>query len=319
MTLKGKVVPEPLDIGQVSAPAFVHLPDIGAHFRLRAERLQALAAGNPLEPYLTFVAAIARAQHAAAAGLPAGIVPRADQMAFSRAHEFPLIDRLTWKRDDSFLAGARRIAATLNDAAMPDAAKEALSAFAGRDDASLDALAERVLREEQAAWENAEVPFVGAALELYYARLAARLGAGDVAPVEPRNLCPVCGSLAVASTVEAARGRQGARYLCCSLCQTRWNYTRIQCAHCVSTKGIAYQNIGGGAKTVRAETCDECRTYTKILYLEEDAAADPVADDLATLTLDILVSEAGWARACPSFYLLPDEEEGDTEPLSRAD
>jgi FdhE protein len=201
---------------------------------------------------------------------------------------------------------------------MPGPARQALAAVVARDDASIEALAERVLREEQEGWENAEVPFVGAALELHYARMAALLDPGDPAPVEPRNLCPVCGSLAVASMVDAARGRQGSRFLCCALCQTRWNYTRIQSAHSVSTKGIAYQSIESGSKAVRAETCDECRTYTKILYVEEDAAVDPVADDLASLTLDILVSEAGWARACPSFYLLPDEEEGDTEPLSRA-
>jgi len=319
MTLKGKVVPEPVDIGQTAAASFVRLPDIGTHFQVRAERLEALASGNPLEPYLRFVAAVARAQHAAAARLPAGTLPGKDHMEFSRAHEFPLIDRLTWKRDASIVAGARLLAGALKDAAMPEQAAQALAAFTARDDASIDALAERVLREEQETWENAEVPFIGAALELHFTRMAALLDPADPAPVEPRNLCPVCGSLAVASVVDAARGRQGSRYLCCSLCQTRWNYTRIQCAHCVSTKGIAYQNIEDGSKAVRAETCDECRTYTKILYAEEDAAVDPVADDLATLTLDILVSEAGWARACPSFYLLPEEEEGDTEPLSRAD
>lgn len=319
MTLKGKVVPEPVDIGQIAAPAFVRLPDIATLFLHRAERLEALAPGNPLEPYLRFVAAIARAQHDTAPRLPPGTLPAADHMAFCKAHEFPLIDRLTWKRDTSFVAGARLLAAALKEVPMPDPATQALAAFAGRDDASLEALAERVLRESQEPWEAAETPFVGAALELHYARMAALLDPVDPAPVEPRNLCPVCGALAVASIVDTARGRQGSRFLCCSLCQTRWNYTRIQCAHCVSTKGIAYQTIEGGSKAVRAETCDECRTYTKILYLEEDAALDPVADDLATLTLDMLVAETGWARACPSFYLLPEAEEGATEPLSRAD
>jgi FdhE protein len=319
MTLKGKVVPEPVDIGQIAAPAFARLPDIGTHFRMRAERLEVLAPGNPLEPYLRFIAAIARAQHAAAAQLPAGTLPGPDHIAFCRAHEFPLIDRLTWKRDASFIAGARLITGALAGADMPEQAARALATLAARDDAAIEALAERVLRETQESWEIAEVPFVGAALELHFTRMAALLDPADPAPGEPRNLCPVCGALAVVSMVEAARGRHGSRYLCCSLCQTRWNYTRIQCAHCVSTKGIAYQTVTGGAKAVRAETCDECRTYTKILGVEEDPGVDPVADDLASLTLDILVSEAGWARACPSFYLLPDAEEGDTEPLSRAD
>ncbi|MCW5745722.1 MAG: formate dehydrogenase accessory protein FdhE [Alphaproteobacteria bacterium] len=319
MALKGTVVPEPVDVGQIATPVFARLPDVASIFRLRAERLASLAPANPLDPYLRFIAAIAQAQHETASTLPTGALPGRDHIAFCRAHEFPLLDRLTWKRDASFVAGARAVANRLKSAAMPEAAAQALAAFADRDDASIEALAERLLRDEQAAWETAEVPFVGAALELYFARLASQLDPGDPAPVEPRNLCPVCGAPAVASLVETARSRQGSRYLCCALCQTRWNYTRIQCAHCVSTKGIAYQSIANGPKAVRAETCDECRTYTKILYAEEDADVDPVADDLATLTLDILVAEAGWARACPSFYLLPEAEEGDREPLSRAD
>lgn len=318
MALKGKVVPEPVDIGQIAVPAFARLPDIASHFKARADRLDALAADHPLESYLRFLAAIARAQHDVAPRLPVGTLPGKDHIAFCRAHEFPLIDRLTWKRDASFLAGARALAAALKSVDMPEAAAQALSAFNNRDNASIDALADRVLREAHEGWETAEVPFAGAALELHFARMAALLDPADPAPVEPRNLCPVCGSLAVASMVDAARGRQGSRFLCCSLCQTRWNYTRIQCVHCVSTKGIAYQNIEGGAKAVRAETCDECHTYTKILYVEEDSAVDPVADDLASLMLDILVSEAGWARACPSFYLLPEAEDDGPEPLTRA-
>src|SRR5262245_11910042 len=182
MTLKGKVVPEPVDIGEAAPASFVRLPDVGTLFHARAERLEALAAGNPLEPYLRFVAAIARAQHAAVARLPAGTLPGKDHMESSRAHEFPLLDRLTWKRDASLVAGARLLAAALKDTAMPDQAAQALAAFAGRNDASIDALAERVLREEQEAWENAEVPFIGAALELHFTRMAALLDPADPAP-----------------------------------------------------------------------------------------------------------------------------------------
>jgi formate dehydrogenase maturation protein FdhE len=45
-----------------------------------------------------------------------------------------------------------------------------------------------------------------------------------------------------------------------------------------------------------AETCDECRSYAKVLYQAQDPDVDPVADDLATLGLDLLVAEADWAR-----------------------
>ena len=51
-----------------------------------------------------------------------------------------------------------------------------------------------------------------------------------------------------------------------------------------------------GAAAVRAESCDTCHTYRKIVYREKDANVDPVADDLATVTLDLLMTEAGYHR-----------------------
>jgi FdhE protein len=47
-----------------------------------------------------------------------------------------------------------------------------------------------------------------------------------------------------------------------------------------------------------------CKSYLKIVYAEK-AAVDPVADDLATLALDILVDEAGYSRSGPNLLLVP--------------
>ena len=44
---------------------------------------------------------------------------------------------------------------------------------------------------------------------------------------------------------------------------------------------------------VKAETCDQCGTHSKIVFAEKDADAEVFADDLAILALDILVDEAG--------------------------
>ena len=55
---------------------------------------------------------------------------------------------------------------------------------------------------------------------------------------------------------------------------------------------------------VKAETCDACHTYAKMLYQAKDTEADPYADDLASLGLDIMVAEAGWARHAPNPLLL---------------
>ena len=48
----------------------------------------------------------------------------------------------------------------------------------------------------------------------------------------------------------------------------------------------------------------DCRTYAKMLYQAKDTKADPFADDLASLGLDVLVAEAGWSRHAPNPLLL---------------
>jgi FdhE protein len=55
---------------------------------------------------------------------------------------------------------------------------------------------------------------------------------------------------------------------------------------------------------MRAETCDVCHSYLKIAYQEKDPHVDPVADDLATLSLDILADESGYARSGPNLLLV---------------
>ena len=60
----------------------------------------------------------------------------------------------------------------------------------------------------------------------------------------------------------------------------------------------------GDAGAVKAETCDECGTYAKLFYEAKDPGIDPYADDLASLALDLMVSEAGWARHAPNPLLL---------------
>ncbi len=41
------------------------------------------------------------------------------------------------------------------------------------------------------------------------------------------------------------------------------------------------------AAPLRAECCPGCNSYLKQNYLENDAAAEPLADDLASLALDM--------------------------------
>ena len=99
-------------------------------------------------------------------------------------------------------------------------------------------------------------------------------------------------------------GAQSARFCACSLCGTLWNYPRVRCTLCGSTKGIAYQEIAGGPATVKAETCESCRGYVKILHQHKEPMLDPIADDVATLGLDLLLRDLGYRRGAVDPFLL---------------
>ena len=306
MTLKGAVV-DPVDIGNVAQPPFVRLPDVMSVFDRRAARLEALSRDSPLAEYLLLMAALMRAQAGAVRGLPPGILPADDQVAFMHEHRLPVLDRLTWRRDPSWLAALDGVIDGLAQAVMPDPARAALHALQGEGTHAREALADRVLGVDPAPVNAAQACFVSAALQVYWSRMAALLDPQAIHPIEAAGACPVCGSAPLASIVYAGGSLQGVRFLCCPLCAAEWHSVRIKCANCQSTKGIAYQHIPE-QPAVKAETCDECRTYTKILYMDKDPEGEAFADDLATIALDILVGEAGWARATSNPFLVPDAE-----------
>lgn len=99
------------------------------------------------------------------------------------------------------------------------------------------------------------------------------------------------------------------RYLVCALCMTEWNMERVKCTSCEEEKGVAYLTVEVEGRLpadvpIRAETCDECKTYLKIFMQEKDPNIDPIADDLNSLALDMLVDERatrGLVRICCSI------------------
>ena len=58
------------------------------------------------------------------------------------------------------------------------------------------------------------------------------------------------------------------------------------------------------ATRVRAETCDSCRGYVKIFRQIKGPTIDPVADDAASLGLDLLVRELRYRRGAVNPFLV---------------
>ena len=73
-----------------------------------------------------------------------------------------------------------------------------------------------------------------------------------------------------------------------------------------STEGIGYQEVeqGPGAGLVRAETCAKCGRYLKIMRQHKEPTLDPVADDVASLALDMLLQGGEFRRGAVNPFLL---------------
>jgi len=278
----------------------VTLPERGSVFAARAARLRQLAADNPVSDYLLLMAHLVDAQQQA---LQACTAPEAsaDRISLAQAHGMPPLQAVGWPRDPLW----RRILIQLVDdvSRAPGVPAEAVEVCAAlrravdEDPASLGELADAVLSEQDQDVDSAAAPFVMAALQVYWTDLASRFDAKQLPVASPFGVCPVCASLPVASIVRVGGQYEGYRYLCCSLCSTQWHMVRVKCSHCEDVENVAYQAIEGRSPAIKAETCDHCHTYRKIFYQDKDLYVEPVADDLASLMLDVLVGEAGYSRS----------------------
>jgi len=283
-------------------------PARDAIFADRARRFAVLAEGHALGDWLRFLGRLTQAQHQALLGMPALPLPDAAARESAHSHAMPLLPARHWPRDAAWKHALRSILGAVKSDAS-EMVRQSCAALDAAPDEQLEALAERVLYTELYGEDAALLPFVAAALQVYWTALAAALGAGEIRALDVPGVCPCCGSPPVASIVRIGPETNGLRYLHCSLCNTEWNLVRVKCAVCDETAKVAYRHIEGSgignAEAMRAETCDDCMSYLKILYQAKAPDGDPVADDLATLALDMLVDEAGYARVGPNLLFVP--------------
>jgi FdhE protein len=296
MSDTGSIKPDPSMIGGVKKAPFVVLPDPASLFARRAARFRALAVSGNLVPYLEFLAAISDAQTAIQPALPEPVLPEAALIARARQFDMPPIDRATLNPAATLRDTCRRLFDALVSVEKPDAAQAALQRMQAADDRAIDEAVANVLDESIPGDAVAEHIYVAAALQVHFARLAARLDGNALTPVGV-GCCPVCGGKPVASLIAGWYGAEGARYASCMLCSTLWNEVRVKCLACSSTKGIGYQEIDGHDSTIKAETCDECGSYVKVFYQEKNVDLEPVADDVASLGLDQLLRSSSYRRA----------------------
>lgn len=295
--------PDPSAIANIPKPPFVRLPNPSRIFAARAERFRTLAEGHDLKPYLLFLADLCAAQAAIQDGLPqAGPIDEA-LLARAREHRMPPLDRGRFAADAAFEATFSRLIASAEQMTMPAVAQAALLRVKAAEPAARDAMVQNVLAEAIPVDALAEHVFVAAVLQVHFARLAAELPGKDMESVGD-GVCPSCGGAPASTLLVSWPPPAGTRYCSCSLCGTMWNHLRSKCTLCGSTRKILFQEIEGSGGTIKAETCEDCHGYMKMLNQQNDRFLDPIADDVATLGLDLLVRELGFRRGGVNPFLI---------------
>jgi FdhE protein len=289
-----------------SAIPRIRLPDRATVFAARAARLKHLATTNPIAAYLRLMSTVATAQHTLQTSFTA-TPPQPEAIKKSQQNSLPLIPALSPNRDPAWRDILHRLLDKVEAAgAVTPTLGKVLDSLRLQTPQTLDAQADAILAHRYNEIDPATAPFIMAALQVVWTDLASRLDSSDIPYLDTPGVCPVCGSLPVASIVRVGGQYQGYRYLQCGLCANEWHMVRTKCSNCDSTKGIAYHGIEGGSEALKAESCDECHTYRKIGYQEKDFEFEPLADDLASLTLDLLMNEAGYQRSGPNPLLWPE-------------
>ena len=288
--------------GGVVAPEPILLPDPATRFAKSAARLDTLAAGHPMADWLRFTAGLMRAQQAAATIFAA--LPEPDIAMVRQASEagLPPLAADGHRRDPAWRAALTTLLDALDLRQAPAAVRRITEDLRQHDATALEALADSFLSGTIA--DAGAALFIAAALQVYFTSRAAALPPGALHLLPERGLCPCCGSTPVAGIITGSGATPGTRYLHCSLCATAWNHVRAICITCGDSRTLSLKGIEGDAGVVKAETCDACHSYAKMLYQAKDMQVDAMADDLASLGLDMMVAEAGWARHAPNPLLL---------------
>ncbi|MFC3169007.1 formate dehydrogenase accessory protein FdhE [Paracoccus fontiphilus] len=294
--MNNSLQPDPTVIGGVPKAPLAFLPDPVAVFEKRAGRFAFLADhGGNLAPYLRFLGDLTALQARLARDLPALAPVPADRIRIARESRMPPIDRAALATDEGMHATLDRFLAEAAALDMPEPARLALSAVTAAGIADRHWLLDNILSDRIPEDSAAPHLFVGAAVQVHLARLAATLDAASLVKIRT-GTCPTCGGRPATSSVMGATGIESTRYATCGCCATQWNEVRVVCLCCGSNAAISYRSAETDEATVKAEVCGDCNSWVKILYQVKNASLDPIADDVFSLGLDMLMKDTDFRR-----------------------
>lgn len=308
ITIQQKLLtPEEIAAQTGSAIPYLRLPERPSVFADRASRLRQLATDHAMAGYLEFIALVADEQQRLLDQMPPVRLPSPAQIKQCNEHGIPPLNCQSHARDQAWCNGLRHLLRSLADRTTGQLNETVVKLERSRDEL-YEAQASKLLSGITFGLDVTTAPLIGAGLQVYFTHLAIALGEGGIVRTDVATLCPCCGSRPTSSVGRIGAREAGYRFLHCALCSTEWHMVRIKCTNCESTRGVSYLAIDDGTpvekKAVKAEVCEECGTYLKICYMDRDPHMDPVADDLASLPLDLLVAETGKMPSGVNFMLI---------------
>ncbi len=111
-----------------------------------------------------------------------------------------------------------------------------------------------------------------------------------------KRVCFVCGA---AATLGELQGNDQARHLRCGSCGADWQFRRLQCVNCGNEdhESQRYLYAENERDRMRVEVCDRCKGYLKVISAFTPTPPEMLAvEDLATIHLDYIAQERGYAR-----------------------
>ncbi len=121
--------------------------------------------------------------------------------------------------------------------------------------------------------------------------------------VFPPDPCAHEGLPMVSLLREAGHGSR--RSHVCGACLAETPAPRLGCLACGESRVEALPVFRSeDTEPARIDACDTCRAYMKTIDLTRDGTACPIADDLATVSLDLWAREHGYHRVRPNLLRL---------------
>ncbi|MCX8618926.1 formate dehydrogenase accessory protein FdhE [Gilliamella sp. B2923] len=268
----------------------VFYPSAKTLYTHRIERLQALARKSPFSDYLNFCLQIAQQQANLVKQQPVELhqsIPLNNDNPPLSLKNLPLSD--VWQKYLNQLLQA--ISDTTPQITL------VIESLLKNSAEQLQQKAFYLLNGKLNKVEGNESIFIWSALSLYYCQLASQIKGKAVAENTDNSwLCPVCNSMPVASVIQIG-GNNGLRYLHCSLCESEWYVPRVKCTSCDDLQHIEYFSLDNTLAAIKTECCHTCQSYLKIFDQDKDPHLEVIADDIASLILDIKTEEEGFAKS----------------------